>query len=266
MDNGDRMSTALTVIGELPIFPEHYRILMDLVADPEVDLGRVCSTIERDIGLATMVLRAANSPYYGGNGKIRTIRSAVARIGLKSLSGYILSAALRMFVREGDAVSRMVWRHLSACGECCRWLARTYTAVDPDEAYVLGLMHDIGWLVMHFRVPDMLARLIRDHAVMDVPWNLEDVESVELNLYGLTHAELGCVVCERWRLNGDLSRSIRGHHQPGDERTRLVWLADRFCRLLWEGSVEEDQEHWSSVCGINTEEAYLAWRDLSVWE
>ena len=249
-DKGAVMTVVVGTIGELPIFPENYARVLDLAQRDDVDLGVLVPVVERDVGLATTLLKAANSSYWGGGGSIRTVRAALVRLGLKAFRGYVMSTAMRFFVREGDLVSRRIWEHLVWIGECCRRLADS-AGKDGDEAYVWGLLHDVGWLVMRQRMPEMVEEIIHDVAERvgsDAP--VEDViESLELEKHGFTHAEVGALVCRRWNLDESVARTIEMHHRPEDFASQTVWLADRMCPLVWECVEAADYGRWGSVSG-----------------
>ena len=243
------MAMVVGTIGDLPIFPENYARVLDLAGRDDVDLGKLVPVVERDVGLSTTLLKAANSSYWGGGGSIRTVRAALVRLGLKAFCGYVMSTAMKAFVREGDLVSRRIWEHLVRVGECCRRLADS-VGKDGDEAYVWGLLHDVGWLVMRQRMPGMVEEMVRDVAERDLDVPLEDViESLELEKHGFTHAEVGALVCRRWNLDELVARAVEVHHRPEDFASQTVWLADRLCPLEWECAEVADYGRWASVSG-----------------
>ena len=198
--------------------------------DTNADLGQVVSDLSSDQVIATAILRMANSPLYRGLNKITAIRPAVSRLGFKALRTLLIHESMRavMFGRKGGAneLARMVWRQSLASACIMRGLSK-FTAVDEEQAFLTGLLHDIGNVVV--------LRIVRGD---DVALRYEiDLDTFDYLCYE-SHQEFGELIADAWRLPPDLKALILDHHghpAPDDplriERLQLQ-LTDMICAML----------------------------------
>ena len=133
----------------LPTLPAVVVHLLELVQDETSDAERVAQVIESDQAMTGRTLQLVNSNLYGFRTPITTVRRAVSAIGYKAVRCMALGMSLvRIFSEKSGSKAfsmREFWKHSLACAVCARLLAeKTEGAVDPDEAFVAGLLHDLG--------------------------------------------------------------------------------------------------------------------------
>lgn len=247
---------------DIPIFPTHYMEIMDYARGGDASIDRLVELTEKDVGLVEIVMKAANSAYYGMT-KVRTVRQAVVRVGLDAFCGFVLSGAVKRLVRESDVFERMFWEHSVRVAECSRWIARQW-GLEGDEAYVWGIMHDVGWIIIHLKIPQLAEKAVR--MAMDRVSQgdcLHDVvEDAEREVYGFSHSEVGCMVVSKWALGEDLGGIVAAHHRPESQAAKVVWLAESFCPML---PLVVDYERAASVLGVSSDDVYrwhAAWEGL----
>jgi putative nucleotidyltransferase with HDIG domain len=215
----------------LPVLSQAYFRLQDLMTNPSLDIAEVESLIMRDQSLAAEVLRAANSAFFGGLSEITTIRKAVMRIGLQQVTHLVVMMSERSKYRVRDAVlvpvAQAMWQHASASALATEWLARRLNRRNHEEAFLAGLLHDIGEVVLLRALDEFKATEGRDFAL-----SRELVEEV----LSSAHAELGGNFLAQRRIPEIYCRIARDHHaptcEPGDAIMAIVRLADLAVRKL----------------------------------
>ncbi|WP_428562787.1 MAG: HDOD domain-containing protein [Solidesulfovibrio sp. DCME] len=213
---------------ELATLPEvHVRLLSALEAENTTpqDLAAI---IGRDPSLSAKLLRLVNSPHYAARTPIDSITRAVAMVGRKELTTLVLGlAALTAFddIEPGLWDMRAFWRHAAACAVYASLLAAACPGTASDRAFVGGLLHDIGQLVILRKLPAAAARALLLSRVEGLP----DTEA-ETAVLGFDHALVGQTLLTGWHFPETLTRLVADHHQPPSDaasrETALVHVAD----------------------------------------
>ena len=199
-------------IVNLPTMPQLARQIGILVEDPNSSAGMVGDAIKRDPATAARILRIVNSAYYGVSTNVKTVNQAVSMLGFKVIRSIAVSTSLPSAFKglaNCSAFSQeRFWKHslLTAC--LCKSIAKKCRGVDPEEAFDLGLLHDIGKLV--------LACYAAEHMVTIVGCARENAcsfDRAEQDILNTTHGEVGAWLAGRWRFPEPLVKQIRLHHE-----------------------------------------------------
>lgn len=221
---------------ELATLPEvHVRLLEALQAD-NATTQDLAAVIGRDPGLSAKLLRLVNSPHYASRTPVDSIARAVAMVGRRELTILVLGlAALDAFddIEPGLWDMRGFWRHAAACAVYAGALAAACPGTAPDRAFIGGLLHDIGQLVILRKLPAAAARALLLSRVEGLP----DAEA-ETAVLGFDHAAVGGVLLAGWHFPDSLVRLAADHHHPDGEaasrETALVHTADILaCAFAW---------------------------------
>ncbi len=134
---------------ELPVFDPVALKVYRAVRTDDLDAGRICEILEEDPVLVSEVLKVSNSSFFSGLGEVTRLSDAVVRLGAKQLGSLALAASQKRIysASAGRFKQRLtqLWRHTTAVSLGARWLARKAGYSDQsDEAYVAGLLHDVG--------------------------------------------------------------------------------------------------------------------------
>jgi HD-like signal output (HDOD) protein len=213
------------VIRQLPSAAQEALALCNAPDASPVALTRLC---ERDPMIAQVLFRQANSAYYrqAGAAPCAAIRPAIERIGMMALRGVLLRVTVEgLLCRPGAAYGRMVqqvWDHMVRTGPIARQLAPAY-GVSPDHAFALGLLHDVGKLVIFDQLATLRGSLKRPLKV--APTVLRDA------LLAL-HEPLGGLAAQQWGLGGEAAFAIASHHRnPSpihrEPVTEILYLAEK---------------------------------------
>jgi HD-like signal output (HDOD) protein len=231
------MGRLIRGLDQLPPFSPVLNKLLATMAGEEVSFARVAALIESDAVLAGNVLKVVNSALYGFRGTVNSVRHAVAILGADKLRNLALGFSVaRMWTHvpasEGWSGSKFN-HHSLAVGILSDLLAQRAEAPYPEGAFVAGLLHDIGKLLIANSVPAEFGGIL---------WLLKEgganETECEMEMLGTTHAELSGLALERWNLPLPIRQSAAFHHDPDRaDQGRLhlghvVYAADRLANEL----------------------------------
>ncbi len=192
---------------QIPVQPDVARELVSLLGQRErcslTRLGRVAS---RDPAIAGGLVQAANSPLFHARMRIRSVQHALAYLG-ENASRRIITGLVARLLFGDSAALRQLWRHSLRTAQFLENLAAAGGLLEPNEAMLTGLVHDIGCIaIVRQKEAPMYARLT---AAGPATW-------AEILLYGQDHAELGANILESWRFPEPIVAAVRFHHRPAD--------------------------------------------------
>lgn len=228
----DPRAAVLDRIKELPPLPLVVHELMRVMRDTECSNDQVNRILSSDQALASKILRLVNSSFYGLPGRVSTIPRAVVILGHAAVRNFAAGLAVveRLGARLPASRRQTYWQHALATAAGAEVLARRVELPEPDEAFVAGLLHDIGHLILMLALPD-------EHAAAAEGSLLGDVER-ERAAMGLDHCRAGRQLLQHWQLPAPLLESVRLHHATeacqgaGISLLTVVALADRLSRVL----------------------------------
>jgi len=220
MIDPDIFHQRLVEIGQSWSLPTLLADFMRLSHHPGSDAGDFEQLIRRDPVVAARVLKVANSAYYGRSGKIATVRHAVVLLGLDTLRTILISLAFHStLVRlKSPALDyRLLWRHSIAVATGTRLLAQMVRLPSVEEAFLAGLLHDLGKLLIDQIFPTEFARALREAITHQMPLFLAEAMTI-----GHDHAEIGGWAADIWKLPPTLVDSIASHHAPETDRKEAL--------------------------------------------
>jgi RNA polymerase sigma factor (sigma-70 family) len=185
------------------------------------------------------VLRHANSPLYGFSRRVSDPGFAVVLLGFDALKEIVIrSVVTGAFRRMVNSLVRFesFWNHSVGCGLGARLIAEETMVCDPTEAFVAGLLHDIGYIVLTESENDL-----SQDAILSLPGHARpEAGDAPLEEY---HASVGAWLIERWKVSPAIADAIRYHHKPGlaqkNKRiTAVVHIAEVLCHRLQIGGCQ----------------------------
>jgi HD-like signal output (HDOD) protein len=228
-------------LSSLPVLPSTVAELMALDPNSEAYPDKLMRLVERDPAMAARLMSIANSVTSGPELPIRSIPQAIARLGARKTGQLFLSMAVMKVFDPKTEGEQDLWRHALQVAVASREIARASGwDVSPHEAYLLGLLHDIGRFVMFHDCPE------RVRGIEEGEW-LEPHEllALEKEACGCDHGEIGWRACKAMSIPPALCEVIRIHHLPSSETRRLpptqgaalriVQQADLLSRLFLSG-------------------------------
>ncbi len=220
---------------KLPVFNPEVVRLRKIVSEDDCDIAEVERLILGDQALAAEVLRAANSPFYGGLSTIRTIRSAIVRLGVRQVTHLVCLASehAKYTARDERLVIMLkeLWRHSSSTAMTAEWLARRFHSDSlEEECFLGGLLHDVGELLI-LRAIDELKESDGLNVAISLPLILEVLDAA--------HTRLGRKLLQRWNIPEVYCRIAGNHHEREfditDQALVMVRLANEASKKLGAG-------------------------------
>jgi len=229
----------LGLVGDLPPLPQVASRVIALVDDPETSAQDVARVIASDQALTAKILRASNSAYYGRSGKISTLSQAVTLLGFQAMRNLVLVHSLPFGSASGGpgavSLQKSLWEHSLSSALTARLIGLKVRFCDPEVAFVVGLLHDVGQMVFMMKTKkDFLS------VVAEAKSSEESIIRIEKRRLGCEHARLGGMVLEKWKLPPELSQAVTAHHLPAGstekpELARLVSAASALAGSLGMG-------------------------------
>jgi len=212
-DLADWVQRVIDDVRRLKPMPPNIARVMRLLDDPNVSTQAIASAIGLDQALAAQLLKLANSAFYGGSRPSSTIHEAVVRVGFDQirvlLLGVVTMGPLSKRLMGYRMAKGQLWEHALLTAASAKVIAQRVAYAQPEEAYVAGLLHDIGKLTLDqlMRAEAPRVRLLADREGMP-DWQIEE------QLFGIDHSTIGGMMAERWKFPPPLSYAIQYHHAP----------------------------------------------------
>ena len=224
LDNIDASKDLLSI-------PDTLVKVLEAVSSEDTSPDQIANIILKDPSLTAKVLKMANSSYYCRNTPIKTVHQGTRVMGANAIKCIALSVSVFTPPRKGANLSEETLRHFYfhciGVGLLARKMAEQIGHKNPEEAFVAGLLHDLGKLYILNAYPDVYAKVARLEDAGD------DILEAERKIFDVDHAELGSVIANRWRLPEDLQRVIRSHHQlQQDNREDVILSVVKLANIL----------------------------------
>lgn len=243
-------------VESLASLPTVYHRIREQLDAPDGSIIEVARLVSSDPALTTGVLRLVNSAFYGFGGQIDTVERAVPILGLQQVHDLVLAIAVSA-VFEGMQPEHMdmnrFWHGSMICALSSRALARAAHNAASERMFVIGLLADIGHLVMYQTIPDLA-----EEAQSAADASGEALYLVERRIIGCDHAEVGAALMDAWRLPSCFADVIGAQLVPrlGGERTAEATLlhiatgivhADRYQESSEIAAARIDPAMWDDI-------------------
>ncbi len=221
-------------LSQIGALPQTLAAVLKVLNDPNSGAKEIGRVISSDVSLTTLALKMVNSAHYGRHRRVARISEAVSLMGINSLKVLALSSSVFSLMTKGELAERSnikrICRHLIEVGVTARRISEATGSGEPEEAFVAGILHDVGIVIMilHFREKyfDMIANLnARKQGLL----------TSEKETFGFTHCEVGAELIEAWKMPPKLAFVARHHHNTDEARiipdesvlNDIIALADR---------------------------------------
>lgn len=212
-----------------PVLPATVMRLIQITNEQDCSVNDVVDIIHSDQSLSLTVLKIANSALFGRPKKIDSIKMAVVVLGFNEVRGIALAKALinsfNKLHKQHKPFADKFWEHSFVCGMAARIIAQDLHT-PPDIAFMGGLIHDIGKLIM-------LQTFVEDYDLEHWMTGVSTTEMLheELEMFSFTHDMLGGQLLKKWTFPENLITAVAYHHRPekaGQEQelAHIIQLAD----------------------------------------
>ncbi len=201
-------------IGDLTPLPDMAIKILQVTSDDDSTSDDLVAVVEEDPAMVIKVLRTVNSAYTGLGQEVSDLKSAVNLLGRREIRNIALTMKVsglfdgkrsyREYSRRG------LWNHSMAVATIARMVCRVCEKKCADEAFLAGLVHDIGWILMDEHLTEKF------HAILNRVHDGVSTHDVEHEIVGFDHAQLGEFVAWQWQLPEAVTVAIGHHHAPAD--------------------------------------------------
>ena len=196
----------------LPTLPHLLGRILEALYNPNLDLAGIAKIIRQDAALTARLIDVANTSHYLAHGNCLNLDRALLLLGLETVKTMAITAALKQFSdrlgRRHQGLLKEFWRRSLFSAQCALALARLSGFQRPDEAYLAGLMMDLGQLIF-------LIRFDKEYADLLVECNNDqDLLVAEQRRFGIDHCSLGAESIMGWKSASLLQDALRFHHYP----------------------------------------------------
>ena len=248
------MHDVIKSVRELPALPVIVIELMSTMDQEDASGNQLAEKLSRDQALTAKTLRLANSSFYGMQSKVTSIQQAIAILGFNGVRTLVTTAAvIGSFSKNQSSAFDFLgfWRHSVATAVCAKLLARQLR-LNQDYAFMIGLLHDIGRLVLVTCSPQQYAEVLAHRARQDCC--LIDSETAVL---GVPHTVVGSALAAHWKFPPLMQKAIEDHHAKSHgtapSLAGIVHIADGIAHALDLAGAEDDivppisMETWSGM-------------------
>jgi putative nucleotidyltransferase with HDIG domain len=196
-------------IGDLPAMPGIVSEVLSLIDDPHTEMSEISAVIQRDPPLTAKILRISNSPYYGMKQYVGTLKLALVILGAREIRNIVLGISVMDTLADEKTDTRIVsdvWGHSFLVGALAKRLGENMRLRLQSEAFIGGLLHDIGKLALARQLGEEYKRIYRKGMAAALC-------DMEREVLGFTHADATAVLAQRWNFPETLADALRLHHE-----------------------------------------------------
>ena len=219
-------------VNSLPQFPENILLVQKLISDPNSEMTDIARQISMDPALTADLLRIVNSAQYMLVKRVDNIFEAVKLVGIRGIKNLLYSYGTQQILGSDTLEKKDLWEHSYKTAFYAYNLVKNFRKDLNllDDAYVSGILHDMGKIIFSSVHPDMLNKIQNFCHERGIPVSVfEDITA------GMNHAGIGALVAEKWNFPENLVVAIRFHHDPASapeeyrDLVESIYLANMFC-------------------------------------
>ncbi|MDQ1266529.1 MAG: hypothetical protein QG635_1681 [Bacteroidota bacterium] len=214
--HNEKLLKITTGVGVLPSLPSLYIKLDKELHSENFSLKKIAEIISEDIATTAKILQLVNSAFFGLSRKITNIEQAVTFLGLNIIRSFVLYINLFSSVKipkEYLFFLEDLWNHSLKVANIAKEIFKQHsdpdTAADSDDAFIAGILHDIGQLVLMSSVPDYSEKILNLMVTRKMTYTEAEYESL-----GTSHAEVGGYLLGLWYLPYNIVEAVTYHHNP----------------------------------------------------
>lgn len=205
------ISSIVNRVNQLPETPQIAFKVIRLLNDPDFEMDDLADVLSTDQALTAKLLKLCNSAYYGLSRKVTTVTEAIMVLGINTVKSIVLAVTTKNSMNRGLMGYRMesgeLWQHSLNNAEVCRFLATKIDYYEPEEAFIAGLLHDVGKIILNEHALPEIYKATNLHLDENI-----SLDQAERTILSFDHAAIGAALAEKWNFPIVLVEAIRNHH------------------------------------------------------
>lgn len=231
---------------DIPVLPVTAQRVLSLMSDPDVSIEKIKRLVSTDAGLATKILKVANSAFYGGYRNIENLSQAILRLGLNSVRNIVIAASMKNVYKNFGLTEKLLWEQTIGSAMASNIISRRTRISDPEDAFIAGLLHDVGKVVLNNEYPRQFAQVMEKVYNDAVPYS-----AAEREVFEFSQREIGARVVRKWGFPERIELLLRRFDNYDTilnerwmyELVTVVTTADRICQKFgigWRRAYNEE--------------------------
>jgi len=242
---------------KLPSPPAVMTQAIRIMNHPDFNVRELARVINDDPALASRTLSTARSPHYAQRLQPKTVHEAILVLGLKALRNIVIASAAKSFLARTNRISQRIWIHSLAAALAARLVSQRTGSGDSEIAFLAGLLHDVGEMVLFNGDPRGFEELVEE-----VQRTQASIVEEEAKRYGFDHAAVGVALLDFWNIEEEVVEAVLGHHKsedpPRESLAAIIDMADYLCAqaaLGFYGEASVPDAEMVRACGCADEAA-----------
>lgn len=246
---------------ELPVLPVTAQKVLSLMSDPDISIEKLKRLVATDPALVTKILKVANSAFYGGNRSIQNLNQAILRLGLNAVRSIVVATSMKNVYVRFSLVEKLLWEQLIGSALASGVIAKQARFVDPEDAFIGALLHDIGKVVLNNEYPNIFARVMERVYNESVPFAVAEME-----FFNCSQRQVGASVVKKWGFPESIETLLLyfddaeflSRERELSRLVSVIKLADRMCQKIgmgWlkPGGDKVEYGNLPEIIGLNDE-------------
>jgi len=213
---------------KLPSPPALMTKVLSILKDPNFNVRELSRVISDDPSLASKTLSMSRSPRYAQRFQPQSVHEAILVLGLQSLRSIVVTSAAESFLTRKNKISEKLWGHSLGAALAARMLANRVGFADTGMAFLAGLLHDVGEMVLFNSDPRGFEQLVEE-----TQQTQEVILLREAQRYGFDHAAVGVALLDFWNIEEEVNEAVLIHHKgsenPAGSLASIIDMADYLC-------------------------------------
>lgn len=240
----EELKNFIITIKDMPSLPSIVMELLSSLSDDKISIQKITTILEKDPVLVSKILKVINSSYYAVRFNIASLKQAIVLLGLREIKRITIgTSVINTFGHSKDSSNFdrvSFWQHCLGCGKISEMIAEKLNFPFKDEAFLGGLLHDIGKVVVNIFFYDEFIKVLEECRKPEISFR-----QAEVKLIGADHTDIGLWFAERWKFPDKIQDVIKNHHNLRESKNQLLCATIRFsdlmCKTRQIGSGDDDE-------------------------
>jgi putative nucleotidyltransferase with HDIG domain len=196
---------------KLPSLPIVVTKVLNMLSDPDFSVRQLSRVISDDTALASRTLAISRSARYAQRHQPTTVHEAILVLGYQTLRNIVMATAAQSFLTRKNKIAEKLWSHSLAAALAARILSQRVGLKDSELAFLAGLLHDVGEMILLHGDPKGFEQL-----VSELQQTKEPIVEKEKELYSFDHSSIGVALLDFWNIDSRIGEAVLCHHDQED--------------------------------------------------